>query len=57
MLATSLIIAQCSRLIVTADWGFVDVLLINLIESLKIAFVIRAKESVKVFFHVSYSKV
>jgi len=39
-----------SKLIVTADRGFADVLLIDLLESLKIAFVIRAKENVKVFF-------
>jgi hypothetical protein len=39
-----------SKLIVTADRGFADVLLFDLLESLKVDFVIRTKENVKIFF-------
>lgn len=45
-----------SKLIVTADRGFADVLLFDLLEGLKVAFVIRTKENVKVFFQGQWRK-
>ena len=44
------------KLIVTADRGFADVLLFDLLDDLKIAFVIRTKENVKVFFDRQWRK-
>src|SRR5436190_2802372 len=44
------------KLIVTADRGFADVLLFDLLSDLKIAFVIRTKENVKVFFERQWRK-
>ena len=44
------------KLIVTADRGFADVLLFDLLDELKIAFVIRTKENVKVFFERQWRK-
>jgi len=44
------------KLIVTADRGFSDVLLFDLLDDLKIAFVIRTKENVKVFFQRAWRK-
>lgn len=44
------------KLIVTADRGFADVLLFDLLSELRIAFVIRTKESVKVFFERQWRK-
>lgn len=44
------------KLIVTADRGFADVLLFDLLDDLKIAFVIRTKENVKVFFQGQWRK-
>ena len=44
------------KLIVTADRGFADVLLFDLLEALQIAFVIRTKENVKVFFQGQWRK-
>lgn len=45
-----------SKVIVTADRGFADVLLFDLLNDLKIAFVIRTKENVKVFFQGQWRK-
>ena len=45
-----------AKLIVTADRGFADVLLFDLLDDLKIAFVIRTKENVKVFFERQWRK-
>jgi hypothetical protein len=45
-----------AKLIVTADRGFADVLLFDLLDDLKIAFVIRTKENVKVFFQGEWRK-
>jgi hypothetical protein len=45
-----------AKLIVTADRGFADVLLFDLLDSLKIAFVIRTKENIKVFFQGQWRK-
>jgi hypothetical protein len=45
-----------SKLIVTADRGFADVLLFDLLESLKVDFVIRTKENVKIFFQGQWRK-
>lgn len=45
-----------AKLIVTADRGFADVLLFDLLDELKIAFVIRTKENVKVFFQGQWRK-
>lgn len=44
------------KLIVTADRGFADVLLFDLLDSIKIAFVIRTKENVKVFIQGQWCK-
>ncbi|HMV50377.1 MAG TPA: transposase [Blastocatellia bacterium] len=44
------------KLIVTADRGFADVLLFDLLDDLKIAFVIRTRENVKVFFDRQWRK-
>lgn len=44
------------KLVVTADRGFADVLLFDLLDELKIAFVIRTKENVKVFFQGQWRK-
>ena len=44
------------KLIVTADRGFADVLLFDLLDELKIAFVIRTKASVKVFWQGQWQK-
>ena len=45
-----------AKLIVTADRGFADVLLFDLLDDLKIAFVVRTKENVKVFFQGQWRK-
>lgn len=45
-----------SKLIVTADRGFADVLLFDLLERLRVAFVIRTKENVKIFFQGQWRK-
>jgi DDE family transposase len=45
-----------AKLILTADRGFADVLLFDLLDDLKIAFVIRTKENVKVFFQGQWRK-
>src|SRR5205085_4289162 len=44
------------KLIVTADRGFADVLLFDLLDALKLAFVSRSKENVKVFFQGQWRK-
>jgi hypothetical protein len=45
-----------AKLIVTADRGKASVLLFDLLDDLKIAFVIRAKENIKVFFQGAWRK-
>lgn len=45
-----------AKLIVTADRGFADVLLFDLLDDLKIAFVVRTKENVKVFCQGQWRK-
>ena len=45
-----------AKLIVTADRGFADVLLFDLLDSLRLAFVIRTKENVKIFFQGQWRK-
>jgi len=44
------------KLIVTGDRGFADILLFDLLDDLKIAFVARTKENVKVFFQGQWRK-
>jgi Transposase DDE domain len=45
-----------AKFIVTADRGFADVLLFDLLDRLRVAFVIRTKDNVKVFWHGQWRK-
>lgn len=45
-----------AKLIVTADRGFADVLLFDVLDRLRLAFIIRTKENVKVFSHGKWRK-
>lgn len=45
-----------AKLLLTADRGFADVLLFDLLDELRIAFVIRTKENVKIFFQGQWRK-
>ncbi len=45
-----------SKLLLTADRGFADVLLFDLLDSLRVAFIIRTKENVKVYVEGQWRK-